>query len=429
MIFDAPPSFVYAWRFTGDEGPAGVVVALCDRLHTFGRGIDAAYATARVADLVEIEKEISEYSLRLCEPSDGAGGPTDLPCPQAGSLLSLQKRFRDTQRRLLDVVIKGKSQIQFRQPGKGLSRIVAYDVSPTRLVFELQDLAESGRLYPLRLELAAPLTIAIRDLAFSRLSSAMARTAELERVILGRACEDRLRRSRVRFIPLPSIGVEHTDPSIRRVLVELTSECPIDAADLRWALAGQRLPALISRKGGAESPAARLVESSGDDMLWQYGIVGKPSDWWRTVTPVVLPIRLRPGHRSSSERREFEELAALSVADAIRHAGIGATAKEVRIQREPFTIRGKRSDEFDNNRFEVGRLRHIEVVLSEPTRGPLLLGDGRWLGLGLLCPVRRRHEGARVPVGDQEDQAYQSLEESPAGQDDETAQSATEGAG
>jgi CRISPR-associated protein Csb2 len=420
VMFDAPPSFVFAWRFTGEEWPASDLVELCDRLHTFGRGVDAAYATARIAEVAEVEEEFSRYSLRRCEPSEGVGGgEAELPCPQPGSLRSLQQRYRDTQRRLSGVVVGGNRRTQFRQPDKADFRTVAYGVPPTRVVFELQELDEAGRFYPYRLELVVPLTLAIRDLAFSRLSSAMGRAAEFERVLLGRECDDRLRAMRVRFIPLPSIGTEHTDPSIRRALIELPPECPVEASDLRWALAGQRLPALTSKEGYEGRGGARLVESVGNDMLCQYGIVGRPSDRWRTVTPAVLPIRLRRGRRSGSERRCFEEIAALSVADAIRHAGIGARVTEVRMQREPFITRGKRADAFDSNRFEVGRLRHVELVLDEPCRGPLLLGDGRWVGLGLLSPVRRSHDDAEEIDGDEKSQGDQGLEEPIDGAEDE----------
>ncbi|MGH7745850.1 MAG: type I-G CRISPR-associated protein Csb2 [Candidatus Dormibacteria bacterium] len=196
----------------------------------------------------------------------------------------------------------------------------------------------------------------------------------------------------MRFVPLPSIGGENTDASIRRVLIDLPPECPIEPSDILWALAGQRLPALVA--SGQQGPAggAQLVESRDGGMLWQYGIVGKPADRWRTVTPAVLPVRPPPGRRSGSERARFEEVAALSVADAFRHAGIGAKVCEVRSQREPFISRGKLAGAFDSDRFELGRLRHLEVVLSEPRLGPMLVGDGRWLGLGLLCPVRGGRE-------------------------------------
>ncbi|MFY9780670.1 MAG: type I-U CRISPR-associated protein Csb2 [Candidatus Baltobacteraceae bacterium] len=391
-ILAAPATVAYLWRFGGDEEHARRLVSMCERLHTFGRGIDAAYATARIVAAGDADSLWSEGPLRRCEPSAGPGGSeTRLPCPSPGSLESLKRRFRETSQRLRKEQSGGKAVVRFRQPEKARSRIVAYDVSPETLVFELLELAETGQLYPYRLELAAPLAAAIRDLTFRRLTAAMGREAELERAILGRGAGNGQQRIRVRVIPLPSLGTEHTDPSIRRVVVQIPPDCPLEASDLRWALVGQRVPPL---GGGEREGGARLVESRDEAMLWQYGFVGKACERWRTVTPAVLPVRLRPGPRSGSERRLFEELAALSVADAVRHAGIEVGVREVRSQREPFVSRGKRAEAFESDRFAVGRLRHVELVLQEPRRGPLLIGDGRWLGLGLLHPVRKKADDA-----------------------------------
>jgi len=387
-VLAAPATIAYAWRFSGDDVHAQQLVTLCERLHTFGRGLDAAFASARVVAGSELDDACMEGGLRRCEPSDGPGGSaTRLACPSPGSLESLKQRFRETGERLRNESAGAKVAIRFKQPSKALSRVVAYDVSPVTLVFELQELTEPGRLYPYRLEVAARLAIAIRDLAFGRLSTAMGREAELERAVLGRMSGPGEQRSRIRVIPLPSLGTPHTDPSIRRVVVQVPADCPVEASDIRWALAGQRVPSLSSAQGESAG-AARLVESGGDAMLWKYGFVGEPCDRWRTVTPAVLPVHLRSGRRTGSERSQFEDLAALSVADAVRHAGIPARVREVRCQREPYFTRGKPANEFARDRFESGRLRHVELVLNEACQGPLIIGDGRWLGLGLLYPVR-----------------------------------------
>jgi hypothetical protein len=55
--------------------------------------------------------------------------------------------------------------------------------------------------------------------------------------------------------------------------------------------------------------------------------------------------------------------------------------------REPFHVRGAAADAFEAARFG-GRLRHVEVAFESPMRGPLVLGDGRFTGLGIMRPVR-----------------------------------------
>ena len=74
---------------------------------------------------------------------------------------------------------------------------------------------------------------------------------------------------------------------------------------------------------------------------------------------------------------------------ALRQAGVRGVAVEVRVQREPFDGRGFRAEVFaDGTRFEKERLWHIELTLDRPVTGPLVIGDGRFLGLGVMAPAR-----------------------------------------
>jgi CRISPR-associated protein Csb2 len=74
------------------------------------------------------------------------------------------------------------------------------------------------------------------------------------------------------------------------------------------------------------------------------------------------------------------------VVQALRHARIGAAGIAVRVQREPFRRKGARADTFYPDRF-AGRLRHVEITFPEPVAGPLVIGDGRWLGFGVMAPA------------------------------------------
>jgi CRISPR-associated protein Csb2 len=60
----------------------------------------------------------------------------------------------------------------------------------------------------------------------------------------------------------------------------------------------------------------------------------------------------------------------------------------IRVQREPFESRGGRAETFANGtRFSKNVLWHVEVAFAEALNGPLVIGDGRYLGLGLMAPV------------------------------------------
>ncbi|MGA3125028.1 MAG: hypothetical protein ABSF69_30175, partial [Polyangiaceae bacterium] len=78
------------------------------------------------------------------------------------------------------------------------------------------------------------------------------------------------------------------------------------------------------------------------------------------------------------------------------------TAVAVAVRREPFEDRGTRAEAFaDGTRFAKERLWHVEVELDRRLEGPLVIGDGRFLGLGVMAPVAERWAASREPGGRQ----------------------------
>ena len=68
----------------------------------------------------------------------------------------------------------------------------------------------------------------------------------------------------------------------------------------------------------------------------------------------------------------------------------------IRVQREPFEANGERAETFaEGKRFSKHRLWHVEIEFHEGIPGPLVIGDGRFLGLGIMAPVPGRQTGAR----------------------------------
>ncbi|MGH6841238.1 MAG: type I-G CRISPR-associated protein Csb2, partial [Methylocella sp.] len=142
-----------------------------------------------------------------------------------------------------------------------------------------------------------------------------------------------------------------------------------------------------------------LVSASDGTMLAHYGIRGV-ARLWQTITPAALPERAarrridpaRMGEEAKGGAERLREHAAAewAVRQALRHAGIGASVETIRVQREPFESKGLRAEAFAKGiRFIKERLWHAEVGFSRPIAGPVLIGDGRYLGLGLMAPVRR----------------------------------------
>jgi hypothetical protein len=86
--------------------------------------------------------------------------------------------------------------------------------------------------------------------------------------------------------------------------------------------------------------------------------------------------------------RVVRERAAEAVTKTLRFSNVRARVESVRVQREPFDSRGEPAEAFVvGTRFEKRRLWHVEITFDSPVMGPLVIGDGRFLGLGVMAPV------------------------------------------
>jgi CRISPR-associated protein Csb2 len=221
--------------------------------------------------------------------------------------------------------------------------------------------------------MAVAATKAVRDLAAERLRTAYDPKI-VDSFVTGRSDGVVDPSRRIRFVPLPSIGARYTESSIRRVSVELPPDCPVAADDIRWAISGQQVPELGS---------VRLIEAVENPMAYPYRI-GRGARRWQTVTPVALPTQRIAGRNGALARLDTERAAVFDVIQALRHAGVRSRVTDIRVQREPFSIRGIRAEEFEADRFDARRLYHVDITFDQDVSGLLSIGDGRWLGLGLM---------------------------------------------
>ena len=62
-LFDANTPLLYCWQFENDpNGYAHTLVEIAERLYQFGRGVDMAWAQAKILGMKEAEKRLEEYS-------------------------------------------------------------------------------------------------------------------------------------------------------------------------------------------------------------------------------------------------------------------------------------------------------------------------------------------------------------------------------
>lgn len=400
-LFDLPAPFLFAWSLPGSEAEehARVVASLAQRLYQFGRGIDMAWADGQILSDDDLHARFDAHPGVLYRPCTGAS-PGNFLCPRRGSLASLEARHVAYSRRFM-VEGSGKAARQlFVNSPKPIFEEVAYECPPSRRVYELRQVeGEEGRFAVWPLERASVLVHALRDGAAGRLRAALPRQgADIERCLIGRkanGADDAPTSLRVKIVPLPSIGHGHADHGIRRVLVEVPGESLVDVEDVHWAFSG--LP--LSDADTGEVSDVILVPAAHGRMLAHYGLDNEiGSRLWRTVTPLALPEaarrrRIDPARRASEakgapERAAEDARAGRAIAQALRHAEVRARVLDLRVQREPFEANGDRAERFaEGTRFSKERLWHVQIRFDEPLFGPLVIGDGRFLGLGVMRPV------------------------------------------
>lgn len=394
---DASLPIAYVWRFEATDANlyrANRLLHMADRLYQLGRGVDMAWAKGQVLDQDEAETALAACPGDIFRPGS-ASGALSLDCPQPGSLDSLLLRFSAQRNRFSAVKDGRKIQVRFTNPPKARFRKLEYNPSERWRLFDLRADSPDAPFRAWPQSHAAALVEPVRDAMAARLADALPeQTAPIERLIVGRGAQSADKSRRIRLVPIPSIGHTQSNRAIRRILLQVPGDCPLPLADLQWAISGLRL-------GVQHDPACVVVPSDDPSLLRHYAIEsGETARLWQTVTPVVLPHtaarrRIEPDHRRNpvqakgGQERSLEEAqAASAVLQALRHEGIADRALSVRVQREPFSRKGLRAEAFaDGSRFAKERLWHLELRFAEPREGPLIIGDGRYLGLGLLAPT------------------------------------------
>lgn len=384
---------VYAWPVEADpHGHASRIAEAADDIYQLGRGVDMAWASGEVLSDQVLAERLARFQGDLHTPEPGDKGA--LACPAPGTLKSLVARHAAPR-----LTVEGtgkKAKTYFTNAPKPFFIGVAYQPQPQRLLFDLRRPDARERAAPGRISEVVDLIERIRDGTVARLKGAMPNEgAAIDRCLLGKNPDGTWTaptRQRVRIVPVPSIGFEHADRRVRRLLIEVPASAPLSAADLTWAFTG--LDVIDPVTGEIRMV---LTPSEDWDMLRRHYLPRAAR--WRSVTPLSLsepasrrriePSRRREEAKGGAERATEEAAAVRAIAAALRQGGAQARAVSIRVQREPFEAKGQRAEAFERKpRFPKERLWHVELQLDRSVSGPLVLGDGRYLGLGLMAPAK-----------------------------------------
>lgn len=220
---------------------------------------------------------------------------------------------------------------------------------------------------------------------------------ELPSTLSGHAENGPTTQPHVAFVPLPFVGHEHADGVIMGCALVLPRELPRDDREIllrlvaRWekerandrgnlTLAGGTLPPFHIRRSELSTKVTL------DPMRWC-----GPSTRFITATPIALdknPGNLRSNQDGTARKAALE--AQQSISDACYRV-VGVRPVSVEVSLSPLLPGAQHVREFLPwpGRFDrIARVRvHADIQFAGPVEGPLLLGAGRYFGLGLCLPV------------------------------------------
>ncbi len=217
------------------------------------------------------------------------------------------------------------------------------------------------------------------------------------------------------FLPLPHVGSEYAggrllgmalsmpkslDDAARRAVYRAIGTWekaalphPYHPYPLRLTLGSQGVVQMERLRGAADLVALR-------PSVWD-----RPARRWVSATPVALP--RHPGHLNGGTamaRARAWKLVESIVAAACTHVGLPEPVA-IEVALDPFLAGSRPVRDFPvfSQKGRDGKpvrrqLVHVSLTFENPVSGPLMIGAGRFLGLGLMRPMQETDDSTERPI-------------------------------
>jgi CRISPR-associated protein Csb2 len=210
-------------------------------------------------------------------------------------------------------------------------------------------------------------------------------------------------------VPLPDVGGRHSHGGILGIALVVPRD--LSEADRQTLLRAigaleqqarkdpddEEDPEILLKLGGAgDLTLGRVVWGEHKSQGLRASTWCRPSRAWGTATPIALDQNPGDLHHADPEKRAraYEKATAL-VALAVQRIGLPCPAV-IDVLRScviPGTAKPQLFPRYPISREKLQRvLVHARLGFDEPVRGPLLLGNGKHLGLGLCRPLDERED-------------------------------------
>jgi CRISPR-associated protein Csb2 len=369
---DGPVCFL--WPIAEEEWEAARphVEILCEEarhLHCLGLGIDLVAGCGRV--LTTEEKNALPGETWIAH-ADGTGWRV----PVAGSLDELIERYRNERKR----VQVGR--------GRGADRYVAPPAPPSvydevgyirraqgrRRPVHAFSLVDDDGVYR-SFDPRETVTVAawLRHAAHACAKAMKLDAGFIGRFVCGHGVDSAAKNARFSYLPLPTIAPKGRDGRIRRVLLaEPFGGGGGKAQSVARRLAGA---SLVEDGTGKIKANLRAIDPDGDGVTLRYL---RKTRTFGSVTPLVLP-----GHDDFRTRK-----AHALVLKALAQAGYTTPVVEVTLQREPAFPGAELARAYRVPAYLRDFPRtHAVITFAEEVPGPIALGAGRHIGLGLFAAL------------------------------------------
>jgi CRISPR-associated protein Csb2 len=363
LLAPGGPHISYTWRnIEIDEAKLAGLRHAVHYLHTLGWGIDMAFAEVSLGTDAALAGNYTRWV-------PAKSGEKLLPVPVGGSLTDLQETFH----RFLTCLSPDGVNPDTRP---SVYKLQAYSDGIVRrecAIFELRRCEDDGP-YSKPAEVAMLIAAWMRHAVSEALLQEGYRPALVNAVALGHD-DGEQPGWRISYLPLPSIGHQHADGRIRRIMIT----GPSDAAEGMIRLLASKFHG-VTLTDDAGKGMCRLAAPENAKVTAWYTRRGNS---WETVTPIVLH-----GHNASKgqiSNRKTERL----LFQAFESAGFDPSdIEEMTFQPSPYWPNTGSARAFRVPvHLQAWPRYHVSLVFRKPIKGPVIVGLGRHYGIGTLaCP-------------------------------------------
>lgn len=370
-ILDDEP-ICYLWRIQPEEQDIAMAAATqARRVSALGWGIDLVATDGKVLTLEETDLLIQNYGGQQWGPVSKSHHV--LRCPKPGSLADLRDAYRSFLRRF-----EGNVYNSARKPMVFEETPYAKIGSADRAIAAFQLTRpddDSETLKPFDARKTMEVAAWVRGfLCNAALQGGFPGVPEV--YVAGHVPESERNGNtpnRFSYLPVPSIGHEHADGMIRRLIV--AEPYGGDGRYVQWAQRVLANAVATDKHGYPQAMLRPIVKPSRDTVIFRYI---RETKTFQTVTPVILP-----GY-DDMKYAKAKKLAE----KALEQAGflLGDLSEPIQLQKAPFLKGGFSPSSYSVPKYLKGKSRmHVQLTFKEPISGPLAIGAGRHLGLGLFA--------------------------------------------